>query len=157
MPKPCCETRVPPTKRPVPSTNTTSISQIGRTGLINIHLHRLRRIEPTTGKCNRVSYPKVHESNTEKCGAWQGQPPGETCPRREENGMHYDICSHMTTAIFAASLSFRPLTCCGFGRIWQSIRGCIQPHTTKRRNECSRDNCTMVSWHFTSAMICKDN
>jgi hypothetical protein len=48
MPRPCSEKRVPPAKKHIPSTNTASISQIGRSGCTKPHLHRLLRIEPTT-------------------------------------------------------------------------------------------------------------
>jgi hypothetical protein len=164
MLKPCSEKRVPQAKKHVPSTNTTSISQIGRSGLINIHLHRLRRIEPTTENATQSVTQKYKRAAQRNVVLGRG-----TTPRRNvswawrmstENGMHDDICSRMsrmTTAIFAASLSFLPLTCCGFDRIWQSIRGCCTASQTLRRNECSRYDCTTVSSHFTSAMICKYN
>ena len=58
-------------------------SQIGRSGLIKIHSHRLLRIEPTTGKRKRVSYIKVQERATQRNVLGTRTAAGRTCPERD--------------------------------------------------------------------------
>ena len=102
MLRPCSEKRVPPTKKYIPGTNTISTSQIGTSDLINIHLHKLLRIEPTTGKCNSQSYKRT-ERNAERCLAGRGMGVTENYRKRRVRR----IWSQMNTTLFSHSARWR--------------------------------------------------